>query len=372
MARRVSSALRTLDRYLGIPVMLAFAVTPKRRAPAWSTVKRIGVLKTAAIGDTLLLSSALAAIRRRFPSAELMLVTGANNAPAAELLRHAIDRHVVVSVRSPASAIRVLRTLELDVLLECGPWPRFDALIATLSGARYRVGFRVAKQARHFGFDHVVEHSSVAHQVENLNRLAAAIDVHDFAPPRLDAPGRVGSDRLPSEPFAVFHPWSGGFMGHVKEWPTAQWIELASRLHARSNLRILISGGPGDVAASADLAAKIEAAGVPAASIAGAFTLAELADVLAASDVVVSVNTGVMHLAGLVGARTVSLEGPVPPKRWGPVGPSVRSVVTTLPNCGYLDLGFEYAGQRLDCMTGVSVDAVLAAVDDVARAAPIV
>jgi len=59
---------------------------------------------------------------------------------------------------------------------------------------------------------------------------------------------------------------------------------------------------------------------------AGSLSLLELADVLAAADAVVSVNTGVMHLAAEVGARTVSLEGPTSAARWAPVGPRVRSV----------------------------------------------
>jgi lipopolysaccharide heptosyltransferase III len=99
-------------------------------------------------------------------------------------------------------------------------------------------------------------------------------------------------------------------------------------------------------------------------SIAGRYSLEELADVLAASDLVVSVNTGVMHLAALLGARTISLEGPVAVHRWRPVGRRVRSVVSTLPGCGYLDLGFEYDGQRLDCMNGVNIADVAAAADD--------
>jgi ADP-heptose:LPS heptosyltransferase len=108
----------------------------------------------------------------------------------------------------------------------------------------------------------------------------------------------------------------------------------------------------------------MDAAGCRARSIASEYSLVELADVLAASDIVVSVNTGVMHLAAMLGAPTVSLEGPVALHRWRPLGPRVRSVVSTLPGSGYLDLGFEYAGQRLDCMDGVDVRAVVAAVDE--------
>ena len=67
---------------------------------------------------------------------------------------------------------------------------------------------------------------------------------------------------------------------------------------------------------------------VDAASIAGEFSLVELADVIAASRLVVSVNTGVMHLASLLGAATVSLEGP---GRRSTVGG--RSVRARDPSC---------------------------------------
>lgn len=364
VTRRTSSIARRLDRYIGIPVVAALSVMPKRKEPEWSRVQRIGVLKTAAIGDTLLLTSTLVALRKRFPAAELILITGTNNAPAARLLRHTIDRHAVVSVRSPLRALRVLRRLRLDVLLECGPWPRYDALVTALSGARFRVGFRVNGQARHFAFDRVVEHSSDIHQVENFQRLAASIGASSFAPITLPSPEEISAARVPAAPFVVFHPFSGGYMGYVKEWPVDRWMELARRIHDEYGVQILISGGPEDVARSRLLAAKFDGLGIPNATLAGEFTLAELADLLPRSFAVVSVNTGVMHLAALLGANTVSLEGPVPPKRWGPVGPRARSAVTTLPRSGYLDLGFEYAGQRLDCMQGVSVDAVMGALAD--------
>jgi heptosyltransferase I len=237
-------------------------------------------------------------------------------------------------------------------------------LLATLSAARYRIGFRVRGHARHYGFDRVVEHSSAIHQSENLQHLAAALGVDEFTPPALKAPGVVSRDRLPAGPFAVCQPWSGGYMGHVKEWPDHRWVELASALHERYELRMLISGGPLDTQRSDNLAELMRRAGCVASSIAAKYSLLELADVLTASRLVVSVNTGVMHLASLLGAATISLEGPVALHRWRPLGPRTRSVVSTMPGSGYLDLGFEYKGQRLDCMMGVAVDAVVAAAEE--------
>jgi heptosyltransferase III len=360
MTRRVSSLHRLLDRTLGIPLVSLLAVLPKRRPPDPAAIRRIGVLKTAAIGDTLLLCGILEPIRRRFPNAQLVLVTGGDNAAVAALL-DGVDEHVVIRPDAPLSSLRAVRHLDLDVILDCGPWPRFDALLASLSRARYRVGFRVPGQARHYGFDAVVEHSSMIHQCENLQNLARAVGVTEFAPPSVRRPGALSAERRPAGPVAVFHPWSGGYMGHVKEWSEDRWVELAGELAGRYRVRILVSGAPGDARRSRALVRRISESGCDAQSIAGEYSLVELADILAASDLVVSVNTGVMHLAALLGAPTVSLEGPVAPHRWKPIGPRTRSVVTTLPGCGYLDLGFEYAGRRLDCMNGVTVGAVLAA-----------
>lgn len=355
MPRRAGNLLRFVDRYAGIPALSLFTVIPRRARPADADIRRIGILKTAAIGDTLLLAGIPDALKARFPDARVAMITGRDNAAAVGLLGPAIDAHAIVDPTRPLAAMATLRDLKLDILLECGPWPRIDALLGVLSGARYVVGFRVPGQSRHAGFDRIVEHDRNAHQLENFRSLARAIGVERFPDPAIVP---VFADIGPELPFAVFHPWSGGYMGHVKQWANDRWVELGRRVSRDHGLEILVSGGSADREASTSLSQALNAAGCRSRSIAGDYPLDQLASLLVRSRLVVSVNTGVMHLAALVGAPTISLEGPVPVRRWGPLGPSARSVVTTLPDCGYLDLGFEYAGHRLDCMDGVSVDAV--------------
>ena len=364
--RRATSLLRHIDRYLGIPIVALFAAAPKRSRPADSTVRRIGILKTAAVGDTLLLAGVPEALEKRFPGATIVMITGRDNAGAIPLLGNAIRGHVVIAPRRPVAAALAIRRLRLDILLECGPWPRLDALLAVGSGARYRVGFRATGQARHYGFDAVVDHSSTTHQVENLRRLAKAVGAVDFAAPAIARPRALARTQLPAGPYAVFHPWPGGYKGHVREWPPERWVELGRRLADAYGVRIAVSGGPGDVVRSVALVGALTSAGCAAESVAGSYSLAEMADVLAESEVVVSVNTGTMHLAALVGSRTVSLDGPTATNRWGPVGPRVRSAVPSGGGCGFLDLGFEYAGQRLDCMSDISVDQVVRLVRELA------
>jgi heptosyltransferase I len=365
IARRGSGTLKLIDRYLGIPLVSCLALRPKRSLPA--AIAHIGLMKTAAIGDTLLLAGLIDDVRRRYPAARLTLITGTDNASAARLIRCDSDGHVVISTGAPVQSARAIRALGLDVLADFGSWPRFDALLAATSAARYTVGFRTPNQFRHLAFDRAVDHSRQLHERDNYVRLLAALGVEARTEPSVRAPGVLSPARLPATPFVVFHPWSSGYRREVKEWAADRWVALARAFRQRG-YSIVVSGGPSERERGAALVAALRAVHDDVHDASGVYSLEELADVLAAATALVSVNTGVAHLGGLLGARTISLEGPTPPVRWRPLGPNVRPVTSSFPNCGFLNLGFEYAGQRLDCMDGVSVDAVLAAFDDLVNA----
>ncbi len=354
-ATRKRGWLKTLDRYAGIPIVAALApLRLGRRRP--DEIRRIGVMKTAAIGDLVLASGPIADFRRAYPSVELVLITGADNAAVVPLLPFAVERHVIVSPTRPLEAVRQIRTLQLDVIVDLGSWPRFDALLAGLSGAAWRIGFRRRGQGRSLAFDETVDHSPARHEIDNYRALMRLLGVDGSGFPRLTT-SSAAPEIAPVKPYVVFHPWSGGDRGWVKEWPRERWTELATRLG--DGLAYVVTAGPGDVARSQSLVLELRGAGLDADV--AALALDATARLLAGSVGVVSVNTGIMHLAAAVGARTLSLEGPVPIARWGPIGEAVASVESTTPGSGYLDLGFEYVGQRTDCMTGVSVDAAAAA-----------
>jgi heptosyltransferase I len=112
---------------------------------------------------------------------------------------------------------------------------------------------------------------------------------------------------------------------------------------------------------------KMEEAGLRATAFVGNDGFRSLAGVLMRARVVVSVNTGVMHLAAIVGAPTVALNGPNRNGRWGPVGTRAIGVESPGEGCGYLHLGFEFDGQATDCMERITVERVVQAVEAVTR-----
>lgn len=119
--------LRALDRYAGIPLILALGATRRRHSPP-SEPQTIGVLNTAAIGDTILMGAAIADLRAAYPQANLIAFTGRGNAEAVGLLS-GVDTRVTLSLENPGASIRQLRKYQLDMLFDFGPWPIEHCLI---------------------------------------------------------------------------------------------------------------------------------------------------------------------------------------------------------------------------------------------------
>jgi ADP-heptose:LPS heptosyltransferase len=355
---RGNRLLHLADRHVGIPIVAALGkLRPRRARPA--ALRTIGLLKTGAIGDLVILSAVIADLRAALPRARLVLFVSDTNSGVAGLVPD-VDEMVTLPVTRPLAALRSVRQHRLDLMLDFGPWPRIDALLASLSRARFVVGFETAGQARHFAFDEAVAHTHQRHELENYRALVRAVGVRTRTEPRLIAPPQPPVSAMSGQ-YAVLHPFPGGSQAACKRWSDTRWIELAGRL-AEICPRLFVTGGPDDAAAAGALVHAMRAAGAHGVeAAAGRLDLEETAALLAHARLVISVDTGTAHMAAALGAPLVTLFGPTSLVRWRPLGPRVVVVQADDPRCGYISLGFEPPPAELDCMAGISVDAVHAA-----------
>jgi heptosyltransferase-2 len=154
----------------------------------------------------------------------------------------------------------------------------------------------------------------------------------------------------------------------ARRWPTGRFGAVAQALGARG-ARVVVMGGVGEVG----LTAQVSAACPGAFDAGGRTDLADLAALLSLCDLVVTNDTGSMHLAGAVGTRTVSLWGPSDPNEVRQVGaPDVRVTGASLPckpcrrnHCARRGAGTVLADAHEECMRLIEVEAVLAASDEV-------
>lgn len=349
---RGSVRLRWLDRSFGVGLLAVLGALRGGHEPP-PAPDRIGLMCIAGIGDLILATAIAQDVVAGYPEAEVVLFAGPANSDLARLVEGA--RVVELSTTRPWEAVPLLRSERLDVLIDFGYWTRLEALYTALSGAAYTVGFATAGQRRHYAYDATVEHSGAVHELENFRGLAGRIGLRSESEPRFVPASGALRARLPDR-YVVFHLWPGGYRSQLREWPQERWRELARRF-TEAGFTPVLTGGPADVARTDAFIRSCGELQCPIVSLAGR-RLSELLDVLADARCVISVNTGIMHLAAAVGAPTVALNGPTSARRWSPRGPNVICVDSELPGCGFLNLGFEYAGRRTDCMAGISVSRV--------------
>ncbi len=346
---------RVLDLLVGSPlVALLGSLRSRRQQP--SDVTSIGLMMFGAIGDTLLASAIVPDLKRAFPFARIVAFISKANRGVLELLE-GYDEVVVVPITRPLTAIPLIRRHPVDLLIDIGQWARISALAARLARARFTVGFKTPGQFRHFAFDAVVEHSAAVHEIDNFRGLLRGVGLRGDSLPKF-APSLLSAIQTSAvRPYVVFHPWASGYRSEWREWALDNWVELG-KLVLNWGHEIVITGGPEDAPRANALMSALSG-GERVRSLAGKANLRESTIAVGRAAAVVSVNTGIMHLAALLETPMVALHGPTNARRWGPLG---NSAVIVGPGPeeggGFLNLGFEYPRVPPDCMAKISTTEV--------------
>ena len=354
---RGQKSLRLFDQYLG-PLLLMllkpFFIFRKKDLPKAAQV--IGLIKMAAIGDTILISGLISDLKKWQPSARIVLFTGASNFEMAKLVE-GVDLVEKLPLKNPWQALQKLRAQKMDLLIDTDSWPRLSALFAALSGARLTVGFKTSGQYRHFLFDRLVNHSNELHEMDNFRNLLREVEIPCGLPSQ-NFGHPWTSERTSNR--ILFHLWPGGTQSYLREWPESKWRDLALALIAKESCQIGLTGSPSEFEKNQKFMQSFPSQDQKYFENLAGRTLKDLLQSLQSCRLMVAVNTGIMHLAASLGTPTLGLHGPTNPKRWGPVGPRAQSLLSPTTGSGHLNLGFEYFDE-INRTADLSVNEVLKA-----------
>ena len=136
----------------------------------------------------------------------------------------------------------------------------------------------------------------------------------------------------------------------TKMWPLVRFYELAKRL-IDHGVRPIFLGGARDRKLIDSIVEGLDGT----VNLAGLISLKQLAHLYSRADVVVTIDTGPMHIAVMAGAKVVAIFGPTDPKRTGPYGRGHEIIKADLP-CSPC---FKRDCNNMDCMNEVEVDRVM-------------
>jgi len=149
----------------------------------------------------------------------------------------------------------------------------------------------------------------------------------------------------------------------TKLWEPEKWTSLGKRIEQEFSCRVLFTGGAGDRDAVDRITGRMNGRPV---HLAGRLRLKELAYLYSRADLVVSTDTGPMHIAAAMGRPVVALFGPTAPWRTGPYGKGHRVVRAEL-ECSPC---FKRRCRDVRCMKEITVEMVLDAAKEILAAQP--
>ena len=307
------------------------------------------VIATRQIGDVLVTTPLIRAIRRRWPEARIDVL--GYEKTMGMLAGNPDINEVIESAEHPTLS------QYLSLIRRC--WRAYDLAFVTqisdrahvygLLFARARVGM-VTASPRHSWWKRALALHSVQIDYMHQHALSEKLQLMSpFAQSDLFADGvsvvPPVADALPADlaylrtqPLAVFHATP---MWRYKRWPAASWAALARELIGRG-MHVALTGSASAqdrqmnaeiAAAVADVSSSSMTSGAAASvadatgitDLSGRLTLAQVGTLLRSAQLFVGVDTSVTHLAAACGTPTVAIFGPTPPTNFGPWPQGARS-----------------------------------------------
>ena len=331
-------------------------------ATGQAEVRRLLVVRLGSLGDLVHTLPAVSAIHRTFPSLEIDWLV---DAPHREFLTLVPWLASVIVLRDRTAgawlaARSALRARQFDVALDFQGLLK-SAALARLSGAQRVIGFtrRAAREGLAAPFySERVDAESGQHVIDKNLALAGALGVStDTLEFPLADPASAAADSVRAsglDHYALINP---GAAWPNKRWPPEAFGRIAHLLREKHGLASLVLWGPGE----RPLAEAIVAASNGAARVAPETTIGDLVALSRHARLIVSGDTGPLHIAAAVGVPAVGVFGPTNPRRNGPW----RDEDISISRYDVCDCHYERRCRRDDdhwCLGSISVDEVAAAI----------
>lgn len=330
----------------------------------FTKVKKVLIVRTDRIGDVLLNLPAVELIKKKIPQAQFTLIT------SPQLVGLLQDQPVFNEVinydfyrNKPFKLWLFLLRRRFDLCLVMNPQKNFHAL-SFLSLIPYRCGYDRKcgkllnfrkKDVKSLGTKHEIEYNLDLLKELGLSYSPSSINFHLSTRERHEKKIRaLLTDLFQNEntPFITIHPFASV---PYKEWPFERYAELTTKIkEAYPHLRIIFVGQD-------NVEQKIE---LPreTSNLINKLDLNELTALLKRAQLLISTDSGPLHIAAGVKTKTIALFGPgfsySSPTRWGPWGHN-HIVIHKKYNCS--PCGQSPCTQNFGCMKSITVDEVFKA-----------
>jgi len=302
--------LKILDQVVGRLLVLLLPAPVKKR---FDSVKTVLLIRPGGIGDAVLLIPAIQSLQKTYPHCQIDILAEKRNSQIFSLGQ---GIRCIYRYDNLSEFLTVFRT-QYDVVIDTEQWHRLSAIIARLIKSKNKIGFGTNERAKMFTT--AVSYSHDVYEEKSFFDLLQPLKIDSLPSLNtcfLDIPTSVkSSSQLLGADIGKYVVLFPGASIPERRWGNDRFSALATRL-AEQELSVVIVGGREDYASGETIAGS--AANV--INLAGKTSLLETAAILKEAALLISGDSGVLHIGVGLGIPTVSLFGPGIAAKWAPQG----------------------------------------------------
>jgi len=340
--------LKFIDHWVGGPICIILVILYRLTHPFYKThlhipaeelpPKKILILKFIGIGSITLSSSIINNIRKKYKDTKIYFFTFRENKEILDILSLA-DKVMIIDTRNPLVLVKTISQSllfcwkeRIDIVFDIEFYSKFSTIMAFLSGAKWRVGFYLARYWRNSLINVPVYFNNTKHILEIYSMFSSTLLIQDQD---LYPKAIATTDQDRAQLLQVLKNYNIGDINKYiainihasdlalcRRWPLKHFASLVELFFSEnSEMGIILTGSKNEVSYSQEFLGILPPEQRKRIiDLTGKLSLRQFLSLLSQIPVFVTNDTGPFHLGKAVGGRTISLWGPGSIDLYGPFG----------------------------------------------------
>jgi len=340
--------LKFIDHWVGGPICIILVLLYRLTHPFYKThlhipaeelpPKKILILKFIGIGSITLSSSIINNIRKKYKDTKIYFFTFRENKEILDILSLA-DKVMIIDTRNPLVLVKTISQSllfcwkeRIDIVFDIEFYSKFSTIMAFLSGAKWRVGFYLARYWRNSLINVPVYFNNTKHILEIYSMFSSTLLIQDQD---LYPKAIATTDQDRAQLLEVLKNYNIGDINKYiainihasdlalcRRWPLKHFASLVELFFSEnSEMGIILTGSKNEVSYSQEFLGILPPEQRKRIiDLTGKLSLRQFLSLLSQIPVFVTNDTGPFHLGKAVGGRTISLWGPGSIDLYGPFG----------------------------------------------------
>lgn len=326
----------------------------------------IGIVYPTAIGDIFLSSKLFTKILNNNSSNQIYIFCTRHNFSINKIINLKFKNKIIFkkfNLFDPFSLSKLCKKNKINLVINSVPWSNYLTFCFSLISNRIKKhAYKNSLNFKNYLYDYVCVHSEIEHESSNLENLYYNKSItNNIFEINFKINNLNDFFDIPSK-YILMHLTPGGRRKKDKSLPVNIQVNII-QYFINKGFKILITGSKSDFYEIELLREKIKVPGC--VNICGKYSLFGLMKIISSSELVISIDSGILHYTSFLNVKIFSIHGPTSSKRFGPTNNNSLSYDQLPLEKTYIHTGIEKSKEFFNCLEKINFDDLITKINTI-------